>query len=160
MRCGAGSLQPTSQPTCSASPCPPTPAPCATWGKMAKRSILLGNMVSVGADGVRGTELCASALQHKAALAVPVSAHAQCTRSHAHTQVCCACTKALALRCTGGNAYGCASAQIYGMQHNHPWVRSVQIHPCMCTSIHAHSGAHACVSQHTYGAQHSCLLCV
>lgn len=102
-------------------------------------------MVSVGADGVRGTELCASAPQHKAALAMPVSAHTQCTRSHTRTRACCACTKALALRCTGGNAYVCASAQIYGMQHNHPWV---QIHPCMCTFIHAHSGAHMCITTH------------
>lgn len=111
-------------------------------------------MVSVGADGVHGTELCAYAPQHRAALAMPVSAHTQYTHSHTHIQACCACTKALALRCTGGNAYVCASTQIFGMQHNHLWVRSVQIYPCMCTFIHAH--ARTCISsQLTYRTQNA-----
>lgn len=43
-------------------------------------------MVSIGADRVHGTELCAYAPRHRAALAVPVSAHTQLTRSHAHIQ--------------------------------------------------------------------------
>lgn len=119
MRRGAGSLQtePTSQPTCSTSPPPP---PCLTWGKMAKGAVLLGNMVSMEAERVHGTELCAYAAGHRAALAMPVCVHTRSTRSHTHIQTCCAFTRAPALRCTEGDAYVCDYTQIYGMPHNHP----------------------------------------
>lgn len=81
--------------------------------------------------------------------------HTEHARSHTHIQGFCACTKAPALRCMGGEACVCASTQIYGVQHDHLWVLSVQIHCCMCAFIHARLGAHTCVSQHTYRAQYA-----
>lgn len=79
--------------------------------------------------------------------------HTEHTRSHTHMPGLCACTEAPALRCTGGEACVCASAQIYGVQRDHLRVLSVQIHRCMCAFIRAGLGAHTCVSPHTYGAQ-------
>lgn len=59
------------------------------------------------------------------------------------------CATAPALRSSGGDAHGRASAQFYGMQHPPLWVPSIRIRPCVCAAIRARPG----VSLHTYSAQ-------